>query len=94
MGSTKNDEEAGSLAVVEITDDEYETIYDARFISMNRDKAGVYEGEVCLSGDTAVDDARLGELLDIATIHGQRVDTMEYGLFDSVLIYFTPVGVG
>jgi hypothetical protein len=54
----------------------------------------VYEGEVCLSGDTAVDDARLGELLDIATIHGQRVDTMEYGLFDSVLIYFTPVGVG
>lgn len=88
---TQHDEDAGSLAVVEITDDEYESVYDVRFMSMSMSRVGMqYEGEVMLSGDAEVDDARFRELLDIAQIHGQRVGSMEYGQYESVLIYFTP----
>lgn len=88
-------EEAGRLDVVEVTDSEYESVHDVPFISVNR--AGLrYEGEVILSGVAEIDDARFREALDVGRSHGQRVDSMEYGPYGSVLIYFTAdvVGVG
>jgi hypothetical protein len=92
MGKTR-DGRASSLAVIEIADSEYATVYDVPFISMNR--AGTeYEGEVILSGVAETDDARFRELLDVGLIHGQRVDSMEQGPYGSVLVYFTADAVG
>jgi len=94
MGTVR-DEASSRLAVIEIADSEYETVYDVPFISMNRAGAR-YEGEVILTGVAETDDARFRELLDVGRAHGQRADTMEQGPYSSVLVYFTAdvVGVG
>jgi hypothetical protein len=96
-GGTKLDTEVrdedatGSLAVVEIADNEYETVYDVPCVLMNRTRAGMqYEGEVVLSGTAEVDDARFQELLDVGLTFGQKVGSMEYSPYGSVLIYFSP----
>lgn len=84
---TVNDEALGSLAIVDDDDEDFEVVHDVRFITVNR-VGKQYEGEVILSGDADVDEARIQEALDVGRTRGVHAYARKHGL-DSVLIFFT-----
>jgi hypothetical protein len=84
---TVSDEASGGLAIADDTEEDFESVHDVRFITVNRIGAQ-YEAEVILSGDSVVDEARIQEALDVASSRGVHAYARKHGL-DSVLIFFT-----
>lgn len=78
---------SGDTGVLDVADDEFEVVHDVRFITVNR-IGRRYEGEVILSGDPIVDEARIQEALDVASTRGVHIYARKHGL-DSVLLFFT-----
>lgn len=93
METEVRDEDAANVATIEITDDEFKSVHCVPCITLMMNRTDMqYEGEIFLSGDTEIDDARFQELLDVGLAHGQKVRSMEHssvGGVESVLVYFT-----
>lgn len=84
-GGTRN------LAIVDDLDEdeEFESVYDVRFITVNR-IGQKYEAEVVLSGEPLIDEARIQVALEVGRSRGVHAYARKHGLHGSVLIFFTP----
>lgn len=73
--------------VLTVGEDDFENLLDEPFITVNR-IGSKYEGEVILSGDHALDEARVERALDVGRSRGVHAYARKHG-GDSVLIFFT-----
>jgi hypothetical protein len=81
--------EAAASAALTVEDEQFENIFDAPFITVNKVE-GQYIAEVMLSGTLGVDLDRIATALDVGRSEGVRFLSGKLGIFgNNVTILFT-----
>ncbi|HEX9087076.1 MAG TPA: hypothetical protein VF867_06080 [Arthrobacter sp.] len=78
----------GDTDVLEIGEEDFKVLLDVPFMTVNRDGSAI-EGEVILSGDPVIDEARIQTVIDIGHAHGVHAYARKHGDGDHLLIFFT-----
>jgi hypothetical protein len=77
----------GDTGVLDIDEEDFANLLDVPYVTVNR-IGTQYEGEVIMSGDPIIDEARIEQALDVGRAHGVHAYARKHG-GDSVLLFFT-----
>lgn len=78
----------GDNGVLIIDEEDFENLLDAPHVTVNR-IGTQYEGEVILSGNPAIDEARIDLALEVGRAHGVHIYARKHGEPDCLLLFFT-----